>query len=289
MGPARSGTTITYQLVIDAFDAAYVDAFAAATMDPADIASWEDTSDRRAEFNRRLVEADVADRGVDSWEVADTLPEEFTMIDGSSSLRMSVDVDLELLGEIVGAVAGEANRPVVLKDPRSVRDSGRLAQHFPDAGFVFLRRNPAEILDSQQRALSRAVREDSEYPRILDPGLGPHMAGARVWLRVAGQDRIDRRLRRVLSRTLTSQMATTLAAYSEVPAHRRVLIDYHALCVDPARELEKLRRLGPATTPDDVATRIRAPRDPHPESVALARRRVSSDLWERWQGDWETE
>lgn len=290
MGPARGGTTITYQLLVEAFDALYVDSFTVATMDPENMSAFSDTPEARARFNERLAALGAVDRGVDPWPVDDRLPEEFTLISKGGALKLRVRLDLDWVAELLRALRhdGGSDRPIVLKDPRTVADTRRLCDRFTSSGFVFVRRNAAEILASQQRAILRAVRQDSPYSRLVAGGdhLGP-MTLETWWRRVAGEERMGRRLRTVLSRRLEGQLSDALEAYASVPPGRRVVLDHAAMCREPRAELPKLARLGDVEIPRSALALVREPRKADPDEVELARRRVSADIWRRWHGDWE--
>lgn len=289
VGLHRSGTTLLYDLVAAVMNGVVIDAYSATTMDARHPEAWEDTPELRARFREELDRRGVHDRGVDGRPVDDRLPEEFGWIlQRARTWRDPRPDRVALITRIVGRLeeVNGTDRPIVLKDPRSVDITGDLARRFPLAGFVFVRRNLAAVHASQAHGAARIVTTQSPYLAMLlgDPR-GLNRATA-AWTAVAGEERIGARITSVTGRSLRRQVSAVLAAYRSVPTHRRVLFDYRTLCDDPRRELERLAVLGPVDVPADIEQRTRPPATPDPEVVDATRSFISASDWERWHGDW---
>lgn len=289
VGLHRSGTTLLYDLVARVMGGVAIDAYMATTMDARRLDAWDDTPERRARFCEELDRRGIRDRGVDGQLVDDRLPEEYGWIlQRARTWRDPRPDRVGLIERIVGRLEEVygTDRPIVLKDPMSIDITGDLARRFPLAGFVFVRRELAAVHASQSRGAARLVTTQSPYLAMLlgDPrGLTKLTA---AWTAVAGEERIGRRIRFVTRRALRRQVSALLAAFRSVPAHRRVLFDYRAVCGDPRRELARLAAFGPVDIPGDIEQRTRPPAPLDREAVDETRSLISASDWERWHGDW---
>jgi hypothetical protein len=149
---------------------------------------------------------------------------------------------LETFKELLRKLAFVQQRPhVLLKNPWDTKQGAFMAAHLPSAKFIFLRRDPIRILDSQIRAIDELLASENPLLAILMQGLlleNLIVSGARGVRRLVA----DRVFRRLLVRLVEKHICEEIGFYhrslASIPYARRVEVSYEDLIVDPAAALK---------------------------------------------------
>jgi hypothetical protein len=242
MGSARSGTSILYRLLtltgrfnhITAYhlighDELLANHFGGAT---------EAAKQRLAE---RFRELGIAGARFDGVEVSPDFPEEYGFRLGSRQQLNARTLPrfLELCRK-VQLISG-ADRPLLLKNPWDSRSFMYIKQVLPESRFIFIHRNPADVVVSMLEGMRSLLGARNAYHALL--------AGA--------YDRLmERPLRLRLARLLFStrfdlgtrvvgwQVARTARYFVDnvrlLPETSYVSVRYEDLCRDPRRVLDQI-------------------------------------------------
>lgn len=180
------------------------------------------------------------------------------------------------------------------KNPWDTASAPRIRELFPDARFVWIRRHPVRILQSQMRNALLFGAGPAPYLNMLMEGFPAArsvIALQRFLYRIAG----DRLYGRVMLRAVMGDIARQLEAYersmASLPAETRCEISYSELIRAPRATLERIGnflQLEPKTSLEVVAPRPRVLAY-HPE-VERARRSFERRLrargvWDRFADD----
>jgi hypothetical protein len=132
---------------------------------------------------------------------------------------------------------------LLLKNPWDTAHAHEIASTFPEARFVFLRRDPIEILSSEVRNAMSFSTEKNALVQILTrrmPQVRLYLGLARVGHRLLGDERSERLLVRWFLKDIMNKLAAYRAAMERVPAERSVHVSYRELVDDTPRTLERL-------------------------------------------------
>ena len=212
-----------------------------------------------ADLARVLAARGVADRGIDGTPVGPHAPEEYAFIlrkfAGSWGTRPAA---VPLLREILAKLTAlHPTAPaLLLKNPFDFAHAPALLGAFPDARFVFIRRDPLRVLNSQ-------FRNHFVYRRGEEPYLALLLAGIPLWeLNFAVLAAADRWLPdglyqalavQAIQRGLQTQLGRHYATLDRLPAGRYVEVSYEAMLADPPATLGRVREfLGLPWRPDAV-------------------------------------
>jgi hypothetical protein len=242
MGLHRSGTTWLYE--------ALASVLPVATLSVYDIVHYGELlaahEDGTAPSRRRAIDARLGGaktRGFDDIALSHATLDEYGFVLLRHAGRAVVDArTLPTFDELTRKLALLAGRPdVLLKNPWDSRQGAFLAQHVPRAKFIFLRRNPVRILDSQMRMLDGFLAGENPLLELLFEGQEPEgtiFEAVRTARRLAGVERFRRLFTRVIEKHVRDEIGRLRASFAAVPPARRIELDYDELIVDPAAGLE---------------------------------------------------
>jgi hypothetical protein len=178
LGLHRSGTTFLYQLLADHFGLGvcslyHVTHFRRLLQARRQGLEAGYKADVQAELTRR----GLADRGTDGFPVGPDGLEEYGFILRKFSRHAGFARGSEAIFEEIvrklSALQPEAPA-LLLKNPLDLGNAAAIKRRYPDAKFVFIRRDPVRVLNSQ-------FRNGLYYRRRPDPFLDILIAGIRYW------------------------------------------------------------------------------------------------------------
>jgi hypothetical protein len=289
LGLHRSGTTFLYQLLADHFGLGvctlyHITHFRRLLWARREGLEATYKADVQAELTRR----GLADRGTDGFPVGPDGLEEYGFILRKFSLhagfaRGSARIFDELLSKL-SALKPEAPA-LLLKNPLDLGNAVALKRRYPAARFIFIRRDPVRVLNSQ-------FRNGLYYRRRPDPFLAMLIAGIRYWRFAfwlyAALDRVlpDALYQKItvegLRRTIHADLKRHHAMLPQLDPACYVELRYEDLLADPEPALAAVERLLglpriPGAQSLAVAPRLE-PLLPAVEAVAEAFRRQLADI-----------
>ena len=113
----------------------------------------------------------VKDHGYDSIAAAPDSPEEYCFalrhqgrrpVLKKSNLKSFTEFCQKL------QVVENPDRPLLLKNPFDTNRFLFIHRMFPEAGFIFIHRNPVDVIDSQIRAIRSVLQQRNEYLALMD-------------------------------------------------------------------------------------------------------------------------
>jgi len=135
---------------------------------------------------------------------------------------------------------------ILLKNPMDLARTLQIRELFPEAKFIFIKRDSAEILDTQFRNAMTFAEEDCSLIRLLYkeiPG-GTVLLEAQRWgRRLLGKTLYGKLVRRVLTLNLRRDLKIYQQAVLSIPEKRRCEIDFKVLVSDPEAALSSVAAL----------------------------------------------
>lgn len=269
IGLHRSGTTWLYE--------ALASLLPVATLSVYDIVHYDELLAARDEAKeaslRRAIDARFASartRGFDDIVLSHATLDEYGFVLRRHGGRALVNArTLATFDEMVRKLAALSGwSDVLLKNPWDTRQGAFLATHVPTARFIFLRRDPVRILDSQVRMLDGFLAGENPLLELLTEGLQPEraiFAAMRGVRRLLGARRFLDLLVHLVEQHVRDEVHRWRCSMAEVPPARRIELDYDDLVADPPSALEPVLQF------------IGLPRE-RPVELVTARPRVRSLL-----------
>jgi len=260
LGLHRSGTTLLYQLLeatgyFNILTARHVGFFDDLVRPHRD----------RAAFERRVVERFAllgrADRRIDSVSVGPDTPEEYGFLlerlSGSYAFSRSSAGALRLICDTINRDAG-TRRTVLLKNPWDFDRADLIGRVIPGARFVFIHRNPFDILSSTLRMVLAVFERPNAYLALLSERYNAFSQGGFPW---SVAQKLGGAAPGRLADWIIRWVAARVSGFvrSQVPCARRVHphIRYESLCGDANAVIGGvLDRLGFAPTERDFSKLI---------------------------------
>lgn len=195
LGLPRSGTTLSYKLLTQSNAFNYFQAYHVVKYDEIMFNHLNQREHQvRAELNALYQDSGVKDRGFDHIAVTSSTPAEYrvilqnkgkllkpkvfdsvrTLFKGGhlidlffDSLKLSPE-SAPLLIEACKKLqfTSQSKRPVLLKNPLDSNNFIYLKTVFPQAKFIFIHRDPMDILNSQLKALQLIYKTPSQYLKV---------------------------------------------------------------------------------------------------------------------------
>lgn len=244
MGNARSGTTFLYQLLDKSDRFNCVTAYHVIKYDELLARHLDGTTEQAKQELRELFERlGVPAARFDGVGVSPDSPEEygFALTDGHLLRlgRKTLPRFVELCRKV--QFVSEPGRPLLLKNPWDYGQFLYVKRQFPESRFIFLHRNPADVIRSMSSGMTTLLAEKNAY----------HALVARFYDRM-----MDRPLRRGLTRALYSpglglgsrlirwHVRRTARYFLEnvgrLPESDHVGVRYEDLCREPAAEVARI-------------------------------------------------
>jgi Sulfotransferase family len=132
---------------------------------------------------------------------------------------------------------------VLLKNPWDMGRGGFMATHLASARFIFLRRDPARILDSQIRMIDELATGENSLLALTTQGLrleNTIMSGARGMRRLVGGTAFRRLLVGLVEKGVYHETGLYYRSLASIPHARRIELSYEDLIADPAAALKPI-------------------------------------------------
>ena len=243
MGLHRSGTTWLYDALSSCALTAWLSVYDVVhygELLPADLAGR--TALLRDALDRRFREQHARVRGFDEVPLNHATREEYGFVlrhwAGTSILEPKSLGRFEELARKLSVLQGP--RTVLLKNPWDTRQAGWIAQALPKARFVWIKRDPVRILDSQVRMYLGFARQGNPLLSMLQEGLKLERglnAVAGGLTRALGDRASERLLERVVEKLVVQELQHYATQRRRVPAERQIEITYEELVERPAKTL----------------------------------------------------
>ena len=270
VGSARSGTTILYQLLARTGRFNWISTYHLVDRDAllANHVAGR-TEQAKQALAGRLRELGVTGGRFDGVEVSPDFPEEygFALAEGSRQqlTPRTLPRFLELCRKV--QVVSGTDRPLLLKNPWDSRRFLYLKQVLPASRFVFIHRNPADVVHSMRAGLRALLDAYNPYHALLAPFYDRLMKSP-LRLRLT---RLLLSKRGVGPRFVTWQVARTARYFVDnvnaLPPGDHLSVRYEDLCRDPGAVVNGiLRFLGEAENHDVRYEELIRPRRPGRET-----------------------
>lgn len=242
MGSARSGTSILYRLLTMTGRLNYVSAYHLIQYDEVlanHLSGGTEAAKKRLEERFRALGIDGA--RFDGVQVSPDFPEEYGFHLGPRQQinARTLPAFLELCRKV--QLVSPPGRPLLLKNPWDSRRFMYIKSVLPDSRFIFIHRNPAEVVRSMLAGMRSLLRERNAYHALL----------------ADAYDRLmDRPLRRSLARMLFTRrfglgtkvvdwQVTRTACYfvdhvRSLPEADYLSVRYEDLCRNPDATIERI-------------------------------------------------
>jgi hypothetical protein len=236
MGSARSGTTILYQLLAMTERLNPVTAYHLIDYHQLLANHFDQTTDRaKRDLAERFVQLGITGGRFDGVGISPDFPEEYGFHLGASQrvTPRTLPRFLELCRKV--QLISPPDRPLLLKNPWDARAFLYIKRVLPESRFIFIHRNPVEIVQSLVDGVRSLLEARNAYHALL----------AESYDRLMGQ-----KLRRSVARLLFAprwrlgtgivgwQVARTARYFLDhvgaLPEADHISIRYEDLCQDPA-------------------------------------------------------
>jgi hypothetical protein len=138
-------------------------------------------------------------------------------------------------------VAGQSDKPLLLKNPWDVLSFVYLKSCFPDARFIFLHRHPLAVINSQVRAIRSLIETRNEYTVLLAKWYA-RMSESSIqlaWMRLLFNSRVPL-WKRIVPRHVLRVNRYFAENIDRIPKEDWTSLRYEDLCANPRRTIEGL-------------------------------------------------
>jgi Sulfotransferase family len=241
IGPHRSGTTVLYRELAETGRFNVMTLYHLLNHDRLlhlHLTSGE--QDARANLTRLIEGLGLSDRGFDGDPVSPDTPGEYWYVFRRQGRRPILDAanlaDFEQFCQKVQTIQ-EGDRPLLLKNPFDTINFLFIARQFPEARFVFIHRNPLEVINSQMRSIRHILEHKNEYEMLISDRY--RQVARSSWkmpvVRLLYSSRLPL-LFHLVSRNVARHCDYVLHNAPHV-RNRATGITYRALCHDPERTI----------------------------------------------------
>lgn len=171
MGDHRSGTTLLYQLLARTQYFNVVTAYHVIRYDELLSNHINRTEgDAKQQLGVCFRQLGLADRMIDRVKVSPDLPEEYGFILRNSGYKTQLSAQtmpafMELCQKV--QCISNPDRPLLLKNPWDFLNFVYVKQVFPEAKFIFVHRNPINVINSQIKAIRSLLQSKNLYVAFI--------------------------------------------------------------------------------------------------------------------------
>ncbi|MDF1694059.1 MAG: sulfotransferase [Zhongshania sp.] len=256
MGLHRSGTTFLYDCMAKSFPVAHLTLYHLMYFDRLLLNHHHNTEGRdKDRLNRCFKAMGITDRNIDGTTInADAVEEYgFLLRKKSGTFKLSEQntaLFSQLCRKLIAVEPG--SQAVLLKNPWDTGNAQSILARFPEARFVYIRREPIAVLNSMLNALLAYIEGPQKYlEMLLDTGHGRrgYRAGYCAWQILRGcRAGLGRKLtslaaRSLLAKDLAKQVAIYRSEIASMPSSHAIELDYAELIADPSAAMQKLQPL----------------------------------------------
>lgn len=253
MGLHRSGTTFLYDCIARCFPVAQLSLYHLFYYGRL-LTNHRDDNEQhdKDRLNRCFQALGITDRKIDRVPVnADEVEEYgFLLRQHSGSFKVG-DQNATLFAELCQKLLAvqPSSQAVLLKNPWDTGNAAKILQLFPDARFVYISREPIDVLNSMLNASLAYLDGPQHYLELLlsrGQSRKGYRAGYAAWwlLRQArlllGEGVISRGLRPLIARDVAKQVVNYRNEVASLPPSNAIELDYQRLVDNPAEVIRKL-------------------------------------------------
>jgi len=273
MGLHRSGTTFLYDCMAKSFPVAHLTLYHLMYFDRLLYNHHHNSEEQdKNRLNQCFKAMGITDRNIDGTRIdADAVEEYgFLLRKKSGSFKLSEQNTVlfsQLCRKLIAVEPG--SQAVLLKNPWDTGNAQSILARFPDARFIYIRREPIAVLNSMLNALLAYLEGPQKYlEMLLDTGNGRrgYRTGYCAWQMLRGfRAIVGKKLtslagRSLLAKDLAKQVAIYQAEIASMPSSHAIELDYAELIADPSAAMHKLQPLlniDLCATPSDMTVRQR--------------------------------
>lgn len=270
MGFHRSGTTFIYDSIAKCFPLANLDLYSIFFYERmlTNYVSGNEQTDRDW-FNNYIRYCGIEDRGLDRFEVSHDMVEEYCWVLSKSNWLFPATQTTRANGRRLREVCRKIqycnpqSEGVLLKNPFDFTNAKALLRLFPNAKFIFVKRSPAEILNSTYNSVLSMARPHPffELMRSTQPPLSRYLAEKMGGLMNRMSDEQLMKLSSVgVKNALKKRLTLARRSLQSLPQDSYVVADYDEFNSDPVAALEKIQStlgLRFSTSPETINPRPR--------------------------------
>ncbi len=260
LGLHRSGTTLLYHMLAESqywhsIWAWHVICFDAIQQPDVDLEA------SLSGLRHRFHELGLETRDVDSVRISPETREEYGFILDNHGYGLQITRrNSAFFSDLCRAVQNTYNedRPLLLKNPWDFGNALRIKRLIPSARFIYIHRNPVQVLSSMWRFLARAVARPWPYVELLSCRYARLMRSRfRLSCLRCSVRRFPRAVASQMIRWTARQCHAYLSSIRSLPAEDFVEITFESLCREPAPTLQKISdRLKVPLRVDQLATMV---------------------------------
>ncbi len=253
MGLHRSGTTFLYDCIARSFPVAQLSLYHLFYYHRLLSNHQQGNAQRdKDRLNACFQALGIKDRNIDRVPINADEVEEYGFLLRQLSGKFSIgDGNVELFRQLCQKLlfVHAESQAVLLKNPWDTGNAETILEHFPDARFVYISREPLDVLNSMLNALQSYLAGPQHYLELL-LGRGKSRQGYRLgygfwWCmwrlrQLLGNGVVAKLFRPVLARTVAAQVVNYRREIAALPSHRAVEIDYQRLSSEPETVLKEL-------------------------------------------------
>lgn len=247
LGLHRSGTTFLYQMLAGSFQVAFLTAHRVVDYERILTLHREGST---AAAERRLDDLfqswHMTTRRIDDVPLSHAMPEEYGWVlrrrAGAFYVNAKTAPVLEEICRKLQYLTPSA-AAVLLKNPWDTGRANDLLANFPDSRFVFLRRDPMTIVNSQFRIARLHGGETDPYLDLLLEGIPLGRAWVRlqrVLKKALGTSQYGRLALGHILRDVARELGRLGVSWKALPPDRRLALEYENLVRDPDGAVEKV-------------------------------------------------
>lgn len=276
MGHHRSGTTILYKLLADTALFNVTTAYHVLNRHRLlALHSAGEEPQAREELRRQFEARGLRDREFDSIKITPDIPEEYAYALEPPTPPLLRPQNLEGFKRFCRTVAATQHpvRPLLLKNPFDTVNFLYIQEALPAAVFVYIHRDPVDVVSSQIRAIRSLLEKRNEYVSLVVEGYRRlyERPLKLAWVRLLSSDRFPLLVNRV-ARNLARVNDHVLRRGEEM-GDRCFNLTYAELCAAPARTISAiLEFLGWRDVPERDYAGLVQPRRARPLPEVEARR-----------------
>lgn len=277
VGDHRSGTTLLHRLLAETGCFNYVSAYHVIRYDHV----MTDFLDGRVEEGRQAIRDEferqgIKDRVIDATPAVPEAPIEYGFVLSDTSNRRpritdkTVDKFVELSQKM--QFVGDRTKPLLLKNPWDVICFMDIKRRFPNARFVFIHRHPANILNSQLRAIRSMMETRNGLVAMIAPWYRELFERPlQLWFSRAMAKPPVRLFERLLAHHTAKMAKYYMAHRAELAPGDHVTLQYEELCRQPDATMDRVCSFLKIHPPQDTPWSAKiAPREPKLLAEALS-------------------
>ena len=273
MGFHRSGTTFVYDSVSRCFPFANLDLYHIFFYERllSNKINGNEKRDREW-FNQYIRDNDIKDRGLDGFEVCDSMVEEYCWVMSKGNRVFPVaktrSWDCERLKQVCQKVlfCSDGAERILLKNPFDFDNAETLLKYFPDARFIYVKRKPSEILNSNLHAFVKMSRPHPFFRLMQTTQPAPVrfiVSCLSKYMYTLSEEQVISKVTFNVQKAIQKKLAAVKKSLENIPRDRYVVVDYEEFTRDPAHSLHQVRdMLGIefSTSPDVIEPKPRKTR-----------------------------